>query len=137
FGELRDRRDVLDARVRDDRVESAVALECRVDDGAVALAHRQVGVVDIDAVHRPAVGFELLDDRRADPARGAGDEHHPAHSRYRKISSATQTGLSPPSDWTVAVRVTCTPPSTGSMSSIRKVARTREPANTGRGSARG
>ena len=41
--ELLDRRDVLEARVRDDRVEPAEPLERGVDGGAVALARRQVG----------------------------------------------------------------------------------------------
>ena len=73
-GKSRDRRDVLEAGVRDDRVEPAVRGECVVDDLPVAVARRQVGVVDVDPVHRPAVRLEPLDDRGADPAARAGDE---------------------------------------------------------------
>ena len=79
-GKSRDRRDVLEARVRDDRVEPAVeALERRVDDGAVALARREVAVRDVDAVHLPAVRLEALGDRGADAARRARDERAAGH----------------------------------------------------------
>ena len=78
--ELGDRRDVLEARVGDDSVEPAEALERRGDDGAVAFPCREIRVGDVDAVHGPAVVLELRDDRRADPAGGTGDERHATHS---------------------------------------------------------
>ena len=61
---------MLKAGVRDDGVEPPVEpLERGVDDGAVALARRQVGVVDVDGVNvRPAVGGQPLGDRGADAA---------------------------------------------------------------------
>ena len=71
---LLDRSDVLEAGVRDDRVEPAEALERRVDDHAVAFARRQVRVGEVDAVHRPVVPLQPLDDRRADAACRARDE---------------------------------------------------------------
>jgi len=76
FGEVAKRRDVLEAGVRDDCVERSVeALERRVDDCPVALARREVAVLDVHGVHTPAVRGETLRDRRPDATRGAGDEH--------------------------------------------------------------
>ena len=78
--EVADGRDVLEAGVRDHGVEPAVeALERRVDDGAVALARRQVGVVDVDGVHGPAVGGQALGDGGADAAPGTGHQAAAAH----------------------------------------------------------
>ena len=66
---------MLEAGVRDDGVERAVeALERRVDDGAVALARREIAVLDVDGVHLQPSAREALRDRGADAARGAGDE---------------------------------------------------------------
>ncbi len=66
---------MLEAGVCDDRVETAVeAVERGVDGRAVALARRQVAVLEIDRVHVPAVGGEPLGDRRADTPRRAGDQ---------------------------------------------------------------
>ena len=81
LGELLDRRDVLEAGVRDDRVEPAEALERRVDDDAVPLARRQVGVVDVDAVHRPAVRLEPLDDARCRFRRPRPSRARPSRER--------------------------------------------------------
>ncbi len=71
---LVDGRDVLKAGVRDDRVEAAESLESRVDDAPVSLTSCQVAVVDVDAVHRPAVALETFDDRRADAAGRTRDQ---------------------------------------------------------------
>ena len=66
---------MLEAGVRDDGVEPPVEpRERRVHDRAIALARREVAVLDVDRVHVPAVGGEAFRDRRADPARGARDE---------------------------------------------------------------
>src|SRR5207247_11306844 len=97
LGKLRDRCNVLEARIRDDGVEPAEALEGGADNRAVALARRQVGVGHVDAVHRPPVGFEPGDDRYADPAGRAGDERDATHPPSRKLDSATQTCSAPPS----------------------------------------
>ena len=79
LGEVADRRDVLEAGVRDDGVERAVeALERRVDDRAVAFARREIAVREVDARAPPAVCLEPLRDRRADAARGARDERAPS-----------------------------------------------------------
>ena len=78
--ELGDRRDVLEARVGHNGVEAAESLERGGDDGAIAFPRREICVGDVDAVHGPAVVLELRDDRCADPAGGAGDERHAAHS---------------------------------------------------------
>ena len=129
---LRDRRDVLEAGVRHHGVEAAEPLERCVDHSAVPLTCREVAVVDVDPVDRPAVRFKLADDRRADPAGRAGDESGP-HVRKRKTSSATQTGFSPPSRSIVAAIRACSPPDTSSTSSTRKLARTRLPTGTGAG----
>jgi len=66
---------VLEARIRDDRVEPAVeALERSVDDGAVSLPRREIAVGQVDCVHLPAVGAQPLRDRGADALRGTGDQ---------------------------------------------------------------
>jgi len=87
--ELRDGCDVLEARVRDDRVDPAEALDRRVDDGAVALPPRQVALdgraravrvgteVGRDDVH--PVALEPSGDRAADAARRPGDDRAPGH----------------------------------------------------------
>jgi hypothetical protein len=67
---------VLEAGVRDDRVEPSVRRKRFVDDRAVPLARRQIGVVDVDAVCRPAVRLEPPDDRRADAPTRTGDERN-------------------------------------------------------------
>ena len=72
--EVRDRRDMLEARVRDDRVEPAEPLERSLDDGAVPLRCAQVCIRDVDAVDGPAGRLEPRDDGRSDPAGGAGDQ---------------------------------------------------------------
>ena len=82
--EVLERRDVLEAGVRDDRVEAAEALDGRGDGRAVALPRREVGGErlaraggvgrEVDREHLPAVGDEPLRDRAADAARGTGDE---------------------------------------------------------------
>jgi hypothetical protein len=51
-----------------------VPLERQLDDGAVALARRQVAVVDVDPDDVPPVSGQPGRDRLADPARCAGDE---------------------------------------------------------------
>ena len=68
---------MLKARVRDDRIEPAEALERRVDDVLVPVPGCQVGVLDVDTVDSPAVRFEPRDDRGADPAAGARHEGDP------------------------------------------------------------
>jgi hypothetical protein len=74
LGKVRDRRDVLEPGVRDDRVEPAITLERRIDDRAVPLMRGQIAVREVDCVHGPAVALEPLDHRTADPAGRAGDE---------------------------------------------------------------
>jgi hypothetical protein len=46
---------VLEAGIRHDRVEPTVSRKRGVDDESVPLAGRQVGVVDVHAVHSPPV----------------------------------------------------------------------------------
>ena len=65
---------MLEAGVRDDRVEPSETLERRVHHVPVALARGEVRVVDVDAVHRPAVHLEPLDDGAADPSGRARHE---------------------------------------------------------------
>ena len=66
---------MLEAGVRDDGVEAAVeTFERCGDDGLVALTGREIAVLEVDGVHLPAVRAEARRDRRADAARGAGDE---------------------------------------------------------------
>ena len=79
FREVAHRRNVLEARVRDHRVQPAEALERAVHDRAVAVARRQVGVVDVHGMHRPAVRLEPLDDRRADSAARARHQRDAIH----------------------------------------------------------
>jgi hypothetical protein len=67
---------VLEAGVRNDGVDPAEALERGVDDEAIACTGRQICVREVDAVHRPAVRLEPLDDRAADPAGRAGDQRN-------------------------------------------------------------
>ena len=83
---------MLEAGVRDDRVEPAEALDGRVDGGPVALARREVGGDgspgpavgrEVDRQHLPPVGDEPLRDRAADAARGAGDERAAAVKALR------------------------------------------------------
>ena len=93
FGKLGDRRDVLEARARHDRVETAEPRECRLDDGSVRVARRQVAVGEINGMHAPPVRRETLRNRPADPARRARHERR-LHRRKRKTSSAAQTGFS-------------------------------------------
>ena len=126
-GKSRTRRDVLEAGVRDDRVERAVeALERRVDDGAVALARREVAVLDVDARARSSRRRRRRSAIAAPMPRAA-----PVTSGRSRVvaeeSSATQTGLSPPSRSTVAVIVAWKPQSASSTLSTRKVPRTVEP----------
>jgi len=61
-------------RPGDDGVEAAVPLERGVDDGAVPVSRRQVGVLDVHAVYGPAISFETLDDRASDRAARAGHQ---------------------------------------------------------------
>ena len=75
---------MLEAGVRDDRVEPAEALDRGVNGRAVAVARREVGGErlararpvrrEIDREHLPPVGDEPLRDRTADAARGTGHE---------------------------------------------------------------
>ena len=74
LGELADGRDVLDAGVRDHEVQPAEPLQRRGDGALVALAGRQVAVVEVEAEHVIAVGAQPLGSRFADAAGGAGDE---------------------------------------------------------------
>ena len=68
---------MLEAGVRDDRIEATVHGERGVDDELVAVAGRQVCIVDVDSVHGPVVRLEPLDDRGADAAARARDKRHP------------------------------------------------------------
>ena len=124
---------MLEAGIRDHGVELPVALERALDDGAVARRGRQVGVGDVDAVHRPAVLGQPRHDRGSDPAGGPRDERGAHQLTKRNTCSATHTGFSPPSRSKLTVIVTCTPPWIGSTLSTRIVARTRDPAGTGAG----
>ena len=78
--EVGDGSDVLEAGVGDEGVDPAEALERSVDDEAITRARSQVRVREVDAVHRPAVRLEPLDDRAADPAGRAGDQRN-LHAR--------------------------------------------------------
>jgi hypothetical protein len=69
----------LEAGIRHDRIELSVRGERCIDDELVAVARRQVGVVDVDRVNRPIVCLEPLDDRGADAAARAGDEGDACH----------------------------------------------------------
>ncbi len=93
LGKVPHRRNVLEAGVRDDRVEPAVEpLERGVDDGTIPGARRQVRVVDVDAVDEPPVVGEPLDDRGADAARRPGHENtsvHDASSTRRDETTTT------------------------------------------------
>ncbi len=82
--ELLERGDVLEARVRDHRVEPPNCSTAAATRRPVALARRQVGGERlaravrirraIDRQHLPPVSDEPLRDRTADAARGTGDE---------------------------------------------------------------
>ena len=129
---------MLESGICDYRIEGAEALERRIDDRPVALLCRQVAVVDVDRVHRPAVPLEPAHDSGADPARGAGDERcghlSGASQRYwRKTSSAAQTGFSCPSRSAIPFRVSCIPPSISSTVRTVKRPRIRLPTGTGAG----
>ena len=81
LGKVAHRRDVLEAGVGDNRVETAVeSLERGIDDRAVSRGRRQVAVRDVDRVHAPAVGGQPVADRCADPAGRPGDEDAAAHA---------------------------------------------------------
>ena len=105
---------MLEAGIRDDGVELPVTLERGVDDGAVARRGRQVGILDVDAVHRPAVLGQARHDRGSDPAGGPRNERDAHQLTKRNTCSATHTGFSPPSRSNVTIIVTCTPPWIGS-----------------------
>ena len=87
FGELRDRRDVLEAGVGDDGVKAPEALERRIDGGAVALAggevrrerlaRRVAGGLEVDAQDAEAVADEALGDGAPDAACRSGDDDGP------------------------------------------------------------
>ena len=91
LGELLDRRDVLEARARDDGVEAAEALERGVDGGPVARRRREIGLerlarpvrirVQVDGQHRGAVRFQPCRDRAADAAARTRDESPALHVR--------------------------------------------------------
>ena len=84
LGELRYRRDVLEAGVGDDGVEAPEALERRIDGAAVAfaggevrrerLAGRVVGGLEVDAQDAEAVADQALGDGAPDAACRAGDD---------------------------------------------------------------
>ena len=76
----------------------------------------------------------------ADPARAAGDEGHlpgeavcDGHAYLRITSSATQTGLSPPSRSIVVTATICSAPGTSSTEATVTRARIRDPTGTGAG----
>jgi hypothetical protein len=66
LGKVLHRRDVLEAGIRNDRVQPPEALQSRSHDKAIPVARRQVCILDVDAVHRPAVCLEPLDQRGSD-----------------------------------------------------------------------
>ncbi len=82
--ELLEARDVLEAGIRDERVDPAEKLDRRLDGCPVSLARREVGCerlartirigLAVDGEDPPAIRDEALGDRPADPARGTGDE---------------------------------------------------------------
>ena len=84
--ELLERRDVLEVRVGDDRVDAAEALDDRVDRRPVSsrVASRRRTArparrdrAEVDGEHVPPVGDEPLRDRTPDAARGTRDERLP------------------------------------------------------------
>jgi hypothetical protein len=87
FGELRYRRDVLEAGVGDDGVEAPEALERRIDGAAVALAGGEVrrerlagrvaGGLEVNAQDAEPVADEALGDGASDAACRAGDDDGP------------------------------------------------------------
>ena len=93
LGELRDRGDVLEARARDDGVETAESVERGVDGGPVVRGRREVGLerlarpvrirVQVDGEHRRAVRFQPCRDRAADAAARTRDESPALHVRGR------------------------------------------------------
>jgi hypothetical protein len=95
LGEVPHGRHVLEARIRHDRVEASFeARERGIDDRAVALARRQVTVVDVHGVHAPAVGGESVRDRRADASGGAGDQYvSTVHRSQVPVSRITEAGV--------------------------------------------
>jgi hypothetical protein len=64
---------MLEAGVRDHRVEAAEALERGVDNRAVPRVRRQVGIVEVDRVDQPPVAFEPRGNRSPDAPGGARD----------------------------------------------------------------
>ena len=90
-------------------------------DGAPADPRCRLGrrrVVEVGDDDMGSLGCEALRGRRADPAGAARDERglagEAAHRIIRTTSSATHTGLSPPSRSTVARTTPCSPPATSS-----------------------
>ncbi len=74
LGERCDRRDVLEAGVRHQRVDPTVPFEGAVDHVTIAGDSGQIGIVDVNAFNQPAIRRETRDDRRSDSAPRAGDE---------------------------------------------------------------
>ena len=82
---------MLEARIRDERVEATEALERHLDGRLVAVPGRQVGSerlaravgigFEVDRQHLPAVGDETPGNGTADPARGPCDERGFAHGQ--------------------------------------------------------
>ena len=98
---------------------------------------RRCSLVEVGDDDVRALGCEPLCRRGADALRAAGDERRlPCEAAQRIIrttSSATHTGLSPPSRSTVARTTPWSPPATSSTDCTVKVARIREPEGTGAG----
>ena len=102
-------------------------LRCLVRRGLVEVGDDDVG----------ALGGQPLGRRSANALRAARDERgltvESAHRSTRATSSATHTGLLPPSRSTVMTSVTCRPPETSSTAPITAVALTAVPTGTGAG----
>jgi hypothetical protein len=91
LGELLDRRDVLEARVRDDRVESTELLERGADGCRVPFARRQIGFEGLAravGIGTPVhcedfvpVAFEPPRDRAPDPTGSTCDQHSASHAQ--------------------------------------------------------
>ncbi len=95
------------------------------------------GLVEVRDHDVRALRGEALGRRGADPLRAARDERgltlEALHRIILETSSATHTGLSPPSRSIVANTTPCSPPGTSSTDWTVKRARMRDPEGTGAG----
>ena len=98
---------------------------------------RRRGLVEVRDDDVRTLGGEPRGGRGADALRAARDERglagEPRHRIIRRTTSATQTGLSPPSRSIVARTTPCSPPSTSSTDCTVNRPRTREPDGSGAG----